>query len=1092
MTKSKTKVYLSVLLLIVALFSCAALFTSCGGDKVEQIYVDNSYAPRLTYVQGQELDLQNGIITAIINGEESLIPMTDAGVTVTGYNRDSLGSQNLIVTYKEKTTSITVNVIPRLTVEGYETSYFTGDSIKTDKGKVKVAKDDATTTMVPLNDPRVTIEGFDSSTAGEKTVTAKYSDGSNTYTCTFSVTVYDAATSTITIVYPKKTNYGSHETELDFTGGYITIKGGANGKLEKHVDITKDMIAPGSYDPTVVNADNPGDTQTITINYLGKTFEYTIRLKYSSVSMVKDNLEVIKKINLSAENLTLTDEEKNASWAAISEYFELKSSEKDMFSEEDVNTIIRVASIGVTELYREELKKYERTILVIGEGIQFVCDTYENTVADLAKLKDSSETLNLYASVLRTLLTEHADLSVRGDKLIKDEIFVMPENIQKDIVNILTHLISLHRDMCGIPEDWTVESLIALDNDDDKNNDAEPRLYRIRVDISANQYYKNGQGNIYKVLSNWRTKGDFFEIVYSYFLYCNDSYGGTDSVVDMLDTVPWPKTIDTWYGYWYTVMNIGASIEAGFKEDPAKVFMTDLTPYNFYFKNMIDMAAEIKANRESDQLSADLYNLIAGDYRIRQARKGFGQLKLKGFLADEITTNFTKTWDAYLELVELYAKGELVDKNGKVITEGYESKYEAVMNKLCQLSPLELHEFLGSLNFYYGKTNSEILALSIYTKEVEGETHSSYLSVLATFMNAYYQVIFNDAEFEIFEKLLVAMESYARINKVESAKATFMTKMAEAIAAYGNLADKTLFDSKMGAGYTAYVKLYEAALQETNLTISDEALGHINAILDAAGKFENIRDYILSENAKPEEERSIRNEAYIVLLALYENVRYSYLSLADMAKESEELRVALYHNIYEYDGSQLTLEQIFGKIGNYYWNYLLGIPDITIVNGENKYTYSFYDVYIGSDLTGFLLYAADMLYAQFNENEIGEFSETAFTNAFNAYAKLDKAVITILEALETNKLYFAFVEAYLEEAITDEDTLALSAKLVEVAKAYAKYQVITSEENANSFKALVDAAKGIKELIASEEEYEKYIKAIYEYYTSIEISDIAQ
>ena len=235
MIKSKIKAYLSVLLLLTVTVACSFLLTGCG-DEVEQIYVDNSYAPRLTYVLGQELDLSNGVITAIIGEEESLVPMTDEGVTVTGYDKNTLGSQTLTVTYQEKTTTITVNVIPRLSAEGFETSYFTGDSFNADKGKVKVAKDDATTSMVTLNDPRVTIEGFDSSTAGEKTVTAKYSDGTNTYTCTFKVTVYDAATSTISIVYPKKTNYGSHETELDFTGGYITIKGGLKGNLEKHVD----------------------------------------------------------------------------------------------------------------------------------------------------------------------------------------------------------------------------------------------------------------------------------------------------------------------------------------------------------------------------------------------------------------------------------------------------------------------------------------------------------------------------------------------------------------------------------------------------------------------------------------------------------------------------------------------------------------------------------------------------------------------------------------------------------------------------------------------------------------------------------------
>lgn len=1095
MMKNKIKSYLSVLLLITLVITCALIFGACGKkNKVNQIYVDNARAPRLTYVQGQELDLQNGIITAIVGkkDEETLVPMTDGGVSVTGYDKNKLGTQNLIVSYEGQTTTITVTVIPRITAEGYETAYFTGDSFKTNKGKLKIAKDDATTFMVSMDDPRVSLVSFDSATAGQKTVTVKYTDGSNSYNCSFNAVVYDAATSKIDIVYPKKTNYGSHDTELDFTGGYITIKGGSNGKLEKLVDLSEAEVT--GYDPTAVNVSNPTANQTITISYLGKTFEYTIRLKYSSVSIVQDHLATIKEIELDAENLTLTAAQKDASWQAISEYLDLKDAEKDLFSEDDINTIFRMASVCVTELYREELKNYERTINVTDEGVIFVCDSYENTVTDKAKLTDSSELINLYTSVLRYLLEDHADLVVRGDKKISDEVFVIPETAEKSIIDTLAHLISVYEHLSTIPDDWTVDTLKAMDNDTNMNNWAEPRLYRARVDIATAPYYNSGQSYIYRLLSQWREKDDFFEIMYSYFLYC-DYYEETEEaiqgVVSMLDTIPWPKTINTWYTYWYTVMNYSSSIEEAYKEDRSKLFLTDLTAYNFYFATMIEMANEINENKTSDPLTAELYLLIAGDSRIRQARnKGYGLLKLRGFLTDE-NTGFSEAWSTYLELIKLYANGKLVNEDGKIITAGYEVQYEAVMNKLCQLSPLELHEFLGSVNFDYSKTNSEVHTLTIHTQEVDGKTQSVYLSTLATLMNAYYMSIFDDAEFEIFEKLLIAMESYARIHKVESAKTTFMTNMAQVINAYTALDDTTLFDSKMGSGYEKYVKLYNAVLAETNITVSEEALNHINKLLAAAVKFENIRDYIITEAAKPEEERNIRNEAYMVLFALYENTRYAYLSLADMAKTNENLRLALYQNTYEYDGAQLTIEQIFSKVGNHFWNYVITVPDLSVVEGETKYSYPFYDIYIGSNLTEFLINAADMLYAQFNESDLSGFSETAFKNVFASYVKLDKAVITFLEFFKTTDLYFAFVESYIDEFVTDEATLALTAKLVEVAKAYAKYVIVSTEDNANSFKTLVNEAKALKDLITSDEDYEKYIKAIYEYYSTIVIPQTA-
>jgi hypothetical protein len=572
MIKSKLKLYLSSLLLISLAVVVLLAFAGCG-NKVEQIYVDNSHSPRLNYVQGQELDLERGILTAVIggDGEESLIPMTDAGVSVTGYNKDTLGSQTLIVNYEGKTTTITVNVIPRITAEGFETGYFTDDAFKSNKGKLKVAKDDATTTLIAMDDPRVTLVSFDSSTPGEKTVTVRYSDGTNSYDCSFNVVVYDAATSTIDVVFPKKTNYGSHETHLDYTGGYLTIKGGAGGTLEKHVDITDAMTS--GYDFSLVNATNTSDTQTVTITYLKQTFTYEIKISYSGVSKIKDQFETLKEVDLEAENLVLTEEEKKASWIAASEYFALKSDEKKYITEEDANTIIRIAAIAVSDLYKEELKNYEDTIVISAEAAMIVAKSYETTVRDLEKFKDSDELINRYSALLRSILKDYSDLTVMGEKKVGEVVFVMPEEFEKNLVGMLSHLTELHLLMADVPENWTEETLRIY----------EPQLYRIKVTIQNAPYYRGGQGNIYQILSDWRTKKDYFEIFYTYYLYCNEQYGEKEVVEQLLDNVPWPKKIDTWYGYWYNLTAMSQQFKESLSQQQPKNFMTDITPYMYYF-----------------------------------------------------------------------------------------------------------------------------------------------------------------------------------------------------------------------------------------------------------------------------------------------------------------------------------------------------------------------------------------------------------------------------------------------------------------------------------------------------------------------------
>ena len=1086
MMKSKIKSYLSVLLLIILVVTCAFVFTSCGKkNKVNQIYVDNSHAPRLTYVQGQELDLQKGILTAVVGkkNEETLIPMTDSDVSVTGYNSDTLGSQNLIVSYKGKTTTITVNVIPRIVVEGYESAYFTGDTLNKVKGKLKVAKDDATTFMISFDDPRVSFSTLDSATPGEKSVTVTYTDGTASYNASYNVLIYDAATSKIDIVYPKKTAYGSHETSLDYTGGYIIIKGGADGKLEKNVNIDDSMTS--GYTTEGVNATNTSAQRTITISYLGKTFTYNITVSYSSVSKINDQLGILENINLEAENLVLTEAQKTAAWTAVSEYYKLKNDTNDknkklleLFTEDEINTIIRVASVAVSELYREELKEYEGTIIINNEALQFTADSYETTVADLARLKNSNEMLNLYAAVLRSILADFPTLTVRGESTVSSEVFVMPKDIETNVIAMLTHLTSLHGEMKDIPNDWTLETL----------NDFEPQLYRIKVDIQIAGYYRNGQGSIYQLLSKWREKGDFFEIFYSYYLYCNENYGAEEVVNQMLDNIPWPKNIDTWYSYWYSLASMSSNFKADLESGTTpKTYMTDLTPYMYYYKMLTEGAKAIKANATTDKLTYDLYNIIGGDLRLQQIRTSlYGYLDLQGFLADE--NGFIEMWNTYLALVDLYAKGELIGSDGRVITAGFEDKYEAVMNNLFELSPAELSEFLGSLNFLYLNSTSDILALSVYSREVDGNTVSTYINTLATLINAYYKVTFDADEFKVFEKLLVAMENYARMDRVENAKTAFKNAMAEAITAYTAIDDKTLFNEKMGNGYSLYVKLYEKCCAETNITVEGISLDHINALLSAAGKFETLRDLIVTENKKDESERNIRNEAYIILFALYENVRYSYLSLADMAEEDENLKLAIYNNLYAFDDKELTIEQIFNHVGKYFWNYVLRMPSLT-VSGSNgaTYSYAFYDIYLDTNFTSFLLYAADMLYAEFNEDSLNGFSENTFKNMVSAYNKIDTIIVGgILGKFNVNDLYVSIVEKYTQSVLaSDAETLVLADKLVDVTSAYAALQSGATDENKNAFKSAMEAAQSLKNALTSTENFEKYLKGMYDHYEAI-------
>ena len=59
------------------------LLSSCG-EKVSDIYISSENSPRLTYVQGQDLDLSSGILTIVLDGQEEKVPLSSEEVTVSG------------------------------------------------------------------------------------------------------------------------------------------------------------------------------------------------------------------------------------------------------------------------------------------------------------------------------------------------------------------------------------------------------------------------------------------------------------------------------------------------------------------------------------------------------------------------------------------------------------------------------------------------------------------------------------------------------------------------------------------------------------------------------------------------------------------------------------------------------------------------------------------------------------------------------------------------------------------------------------------------------------------------------------------------
>ena len=342
---------ITILTLIVLCISSLLLFTGCKDKTEPEIFISQSDNPRLTYVQGQELDLSTGNLTFVDGEESTKVALNAEGVSVTGYNKDQLGEQTVTVTYMEKTTEIKVNVIPRVKAEGFESKYFIDDSFDKTKGKLVVARDDATTFSVNMNNDKISLVSFDSSTVGESVVTVKYTADSASYECSFNVNVYGVAS--VTLATPNKTAYQSHDTKLDYSGGYLTVKSTEDGGLSKFVYLTDDMIS--GFDITAATKENRETPlkQTITITYGGQTFTYDISITYSGVSVVNDLAKLFEGFDWEAEDATIDAEKSEATMEAINAYYKLSKAQKALISTADTETLIRAATIVVSLKYRQ-------------------------------------------------------------------------------------------------------------------------------------------------------------------------------------------------------------------------------------------------------------------------------------------------------------------------------------------------------------------------------------------------------------------------------------------------------------------------------------------------------------------------------------------------------------------------------------------------------------------------------------------------------------------------------------------------------------------------------------------------------------------
>ena len=1062
MNNFKFKLIPVILLILTA--TCLLTMAGCGGAEVSDIVITNSNQPRTTYVQGQELDLSKGSITVLTDGKESQVPLNAEGVTVSGYNKDQLGKQTLTVTYLEKSTTFEINVVARISADSYEKDYFVGDSFNSAKGKLKITNDDGTTTTVSFNSTLVSVSGFDSTAPGDKTVTVTYTDSNGkSYSTDIKVSVYKVGE--ITLTKPTKLSYSSHETDLDLSGGYLTVKAEGNDSLSKFVDLTKDMIS--GFDPAAATMENrvtPLD-QTLTVTYAGKTISYKISVVYSPISIISDAVALFEGVDLKVEGaVSFTAEQSEAIFEAVKEFVGLTQAKKELL---DYKVIEPLALAGTREImtrFANEVLKNQDVFIINNDGNILLSKASIDRVKVIADMLDDSDSdFNVYCHLLRNLKEEFASFQIYGKTTINNYIVVPTAQHVNLYVEVFRLLGNLHETLKDVPENWKIDDLGA---------------YSQNITTAVHLIVESGCAGpefnqIYSLLSSWRAKDDFFEIIYSYYYYVAEN--GRDFIVsNMWLKVPLPGILQDWYLAFYTAM-----YQAQFMATE-KAYLYDTSTFMYSYFETYRLSEEIKNsdNEFYKGIYATLNGDILMDHNIRKAAGGY-LVHSNNMLNSE---RFMALWDNYVELLRLEASGELN-------IETHANIFEAIIDDLTALSPSETFGFLSSLHYLYSQSGGNQYSFDYYEK-----AKSKFVYYIANYMIANLP---KDAAPAV-QNMMIALESYAMhiiFGTESNAVEVFKNSVTSYKVIYNSLSesDAKIFDNFMGNRFKKYLNIYDS-LDDSYVYNPGEWEAKLNELETLIKEFFDINIFIGDKNTTEEQ----RKNAVIILISVYERAHDVYYEILNSGNEAAI--TTLSSKPYPFDDVELSLESAFCSARITYMNYMLSITFTTTDANGNTVPYTMWDLYSKTNIDEFLKAASHVLVARFNNASLGFQNVKNAMEAFRNLSDSDKGFFSVLGSsyyYETLNLFFISVitqefekkyEDMSNDAIVSEkdNTIALVTALLQTEVAYTGYTSDSeNEERLAAFISEMEKAIALYNSIGDTELRDLFALDAYNYYLEL-------
>ncbi len=1035
----------SKLAIILLMFAVLILSATACSAPTEVLIKEGDMPTRVSFVEGQELDLTGGKLTVVYKGKTETIALDSSDVKVTGYDKNKLGEQELTINYKNKTATLTITIVPRVSVENFEKGYLIGDSFDKSKGRIKIMSDSGSFQSILLNNSTVTIEGFDSSAAGTLTLTARY----QSYSASFNVTVYEIENATFS--KPSKTNYKSHDQGIDLNGSHITITGNG-GKIERYIPYTAFLVSGFKLSAATIDNMTTPLSQTVSVSYLNQNFEFTVKIIFSEVSLIKKLANEISAIDWTGDEVpTITEAEGEKAIEAAQLYFNLSDYDKDFITAAEKEQVMRTAAVFGFGLWFEEANSFDQTFTIKTVNniatISLVANSYNTTKDDLLNLKDSSGDFNVLGALLINISDNFFDLVLAGEDTIGVFLSSVPTaQLVDDTVSMLEFMTSVYEKLMVLPAEWTVEGLGDYGTEIEEANT-----------LITDSIFLNNRA-VFGTIASWRS--DFFDIIYSYYYYHSDD--GEAAVNGLaLKNAYLPGLLENLY---INIKNaVYETARMTLNQEP------DTTRFMWHYRNALNFRYEVLTGE--NELYLALYDCLtfAGilvidnkpasvsyEYLLSYIKTAeYGYIHHNGrLLSDPIYDNF---WEMYLNALDKLFAGE----------EDYDQDVAELFTYFVEMSPAKQYGILASLNTYYID-----YGVPEYSFDFSEYSYTVFVSITA---NHFGDALSQNA-FEVYKKLLLALESYAQYQMGDRKIQDFLSFMGDVTTMYNalNTSDKESFDGCLSFFFDKYVEIsqrYDDPQNpyETNL-----------------GEWQDDFDELAN---------AIRNVNRIYLLASVDNnerLKYngalttSYLYAERLAQKiidtaPTDIVKAYYYEAYQiFDGiSDMTFDCALLIVRNFLRD--MGFS----LDGS---IYMLWEV-LTPEFKTFLADASYVIltYIDFDETKTN-FDVEKVTKIMASFRELDRfsrRLFRIIDNTNDNSmgLYYLGIQAFLGENISG-NALAAANELISVEIAYTKYLISSNADNLTAFKTVMENLISSYGALSEEDliDFNEYMSTMYQFY----------